>query len=83
MSANGFDLDILVVSRSVSYRKNRIEHHTFNFEKSQKFPIGISMGFLMVSEVTPFPGVTSDTETCLVSPLLLIRSVQKFTKSFL
>ena len=41
------------------------------------------MGFLMVSEVTPFPGVTSDTETCLVSPLLLIRFAQKFTKFFL
>ena len=43
----------------------------------------VSMGFLMVSEVTPFPGVTSDTKTWLVSPLLLIRLVQKFTKSFL
>ena len=28
------------------------------------------MGFLKLSEVTPIPGVTSDTETGLVSPLL-------------
>ena len=41
------------------------------------------MGLFMVSEVTPFPGVTSDTETCLASQLLLIRFVQKFTKPFL
>ena len=37
-------------------------------------------GFRGVSEFTPFPGVNSDTKTCLVSRHLYIRLLQKCTK---